>query len=170
VSPGRAAELAAKTRETKPIEKLRGTHNSIEYSMPFSGGAAPVQDPYADWGHELVGRLLKSTLIATRPRAGVHRRVEAIRCELDNWVQCEYQRDELSDAAFFDLYYHEIPESDPLAAVPESWDRHIESLDEVKATLVRYYPECPPLRQLLKRKPIWRSRLLVPGTSPPTHT
>jgi hypothetical protein len=65
-------------------------------------------------GHRLVGRLLKSTLIGTRGRG--HRRVDAIRCELDNWVQCEYNRDELSDEVFFDLYYHELPESDPLAA------------------------------------------------------
>ena len=52
---------------------------------------------------------------------------------------------------FFDLYYHELPESDPLAAAPTSRDRHIASLDEVKATLLRYYPECRPLSQLLKK-------------------
>jgi hypothetical protein len=52
---------------------------------------------------------------------------------------------------FFDLYYHELPESDPLAAAPTSWDQHIASLDEVKATLLRYYPECRPLSQLLKK-------------------
>ena len=34
---------------------------------------------------------------------------------------------------FFDLYYHELPESDPLAAAPTSWDQHIASLDEVRA-------------------------------------
>jgi len=90
-------------------------------------------------------------LIGTRARAGVHRLVDAIRCEFDNWVQCEYKRDELLDDVFFDLYYHELPDNDSLAAGPTSWDRHIASLDEVKATLVRYYPECRPLSQLLKK-------------------
>jgi Domain of unknown function (DUF5623) len=52
-------------------------------------------------GHKLVGRLLKSALIGTSERAGVTQRVDAIRRELDDWVQCEYKRDELSDDAFF---------------------------------------------------------------------
>jgi hypothetical protein len=77
--------------------------------------------------------------------------VDAIRCELDNWVQCEYKRDELSDEVFFDLYYRELPKDDPLAAPLVGWNRHITSLAEVAATLTRYYPECPPLHDLLKK-------------------
>jgi Domain of unknown function (DUF5623) len=90
-------------------------------------------------------------LIGTRGRAGVYRRVDAIRCELDNWVQCEYKRDELSDEVFFDLYYHELSEDDPLAAPAADRARHIACLAEVVTTLGRYYPECPPLRALLKK-------------------
>lgn len=138
VSPGREAELAAKAREIKPAQKQRGTNNSVEYSMVLSGKRRRPTTRMPIEGHRLVGRLLKSALIGTGKRAGVHRRVNAIRCELDDWVQCEYRRDELSDDVFFDLYYHELPESDPLAAAPTSWDRHIANLDEVKATLVRH--------------------------------
>lgn len=149
VSPGRLAEISAKA---KPTSKQRhDTGNSVEYNMPLSGlnrrpnARMPVE------GHKAVGRLLKSVLVGTRQRAGVYRRVEAIRCELDDWVQCEYNSDELSDEIFFDLYYRGLPKHDPLAAPPTSLDRHIACLGEVAATLSRYYPECPPLRALLKK-------------------
>lgn len=151
VSPGRMAEIEAKAREVKTGGERRGSNNSVKYSMFLSGAPRRPKTRMPLEGHRLVGRLLKSTLIGTRARAGAHRRVDAIRCELDSWVQCEYKRNELSDDVFFDLYYHELPESDPLAAAPLSWDRHIVSLEEIKATLVRYYPECSPLRQLLKK-------------------
>lgn len=151
ISPGQAAEIEAKSREIKTTEKRRGVRNSVKYSMVLTGPRLRPKTRMPIEGHKLVGRLLKSALLGTRERAGVHRRVDAIRCELDNWVQCEYERGELSDEVFFDLYYHELPEGDPLAAPPTSLDRHIASLDEVKATLVRYYPECPPLRDLLKK-------------------
>ncbi|WP_245284051.1 DUF5623 domain-containing protein [Bradyrhizobium sp. Cp5.3] len=169
VSPGQLAEIEAKVPEVKMAGERRGSNNSVAYSMVLSGARRRPKSRMPIEGHKLVGRLLKSILIGTRARAGVHRRVDAIRCELDNWVQCEYKRDELSDDVFFDLYYHELPEEDALAAVPTSWDRHIVNLDEVKATLVRYYPECPPLRQLLKKADL-AIRSLRTWNVAPTHT
>lgn len=151
VSPGQAAEIKAKSREVKTVGKRSGPHNSLEYAMFLTGQRRRPKTRMPIDEHKSVGRLLKSVLIGTSARAGVHRRVDAIRCELDNWVQCEYKRDELSNEVFFDLYYHELPENDPLAVMPANWDRHIASLDEVKATLIRHYPECPPLRDLLKK-------------------
>lgn len=122
----------------------------VEYSMFRSGTQRRPKARMLVEGHKAVERLLKSVLLSMRQRAGVYRQVDAIRCELDNWVQCEYKRDELSDEVFFDLYDRELPKDDPLAAPPVSWDRHITSLEEVAATLTRYYPKCPPLRVLLK--------------------
>ncbi|WP_245285939.1 DUF5623 domain-containing protein [Bradyrhizobium sp. WSM1253] len=169
VSPGQAAEIEARAREAKTAGERRGSNNSVPYSMFLSGPQRRPKTRMPIEGHKLVGRLLKSVLIGTRDRAGVHRRVDAIRCELDNWVQSEYRRDELSDDVFFDLYYHELPEGDVLAAVPPSWDRHIVNLDDVKATLVRYYPECPPLRQLLKKADLAIASLRTWNVVP-THT
>jgi hypothetical protein len=94
VSPGQQAEIASKALAPKTVRKA---DNSIAYNTILSGarrrpnGRMPVED------HKAVGRLLKSVMIGTRERAGVHKRVDAIRCELDDWVQCEYSRDELSD-------------------------------------------------------------------------
>ncbi|WP_244486029.1 MULTISPECIES: DUF5623 domain-containing protein [Bradyrhizobium] len=150
VSPGRLAETKAKAAMPKS-ERPRGTNNSVEYALFPSG---PSRRPKAQMpveGHKAVGRLLKSVLVDTRQRAGVYRRVDAIRCELDNWVQCEYKRDELSDEVFFNLYYQGLPKDDPLAVPPAGRERHIASLAEVVATLAQYYPECPPLRALLTK-------------------
>lgn len=151
VSPGRLTEIDVKIASPKSEQRPRGANNSVKYSnFPFGMSRRPKARMSVE-GHKTVGRLLKSVLIGTHHRAGVHRRVEAIRCELDDWVQCEYNRDELSDEVFFDLYYHELPKDDPLAAPLAGRDRHIASLTEVAAILARYYPECPPLRALLKK-------------------
>jgi hypothetical protein len=151
ISPGRSAETKAKAATPKSQQPPRGPNNSVEYAMFMSGPSRRPKTRMPVEGHKAVGRLLKSVLVDTRQRAGVYKRVDAIRCELDNWVQCEYKRDELSDDVFFELYYHELPKDDPLAASPAGRDRHIASLAEVAATLARHYPECPPLRALLKK-------------------
>jgi hypothetical protein len=151
ISPGRLAEINARATAPKSERRRRGTNNSVEYGMFLSGTSRRPKSRMPVDGHKVVGRLLKSVLVNTRQRAGVYRRVDAIRCELDNWVQCEYKRDELSDDVFFELYYHELPKDDPLATTPLSRDRHITSLREAAETLSRHYPECVPLRSLLKK-------------------
>jgi hypothetical protein len=150
VSPAREAKIDAKSISPKARQRPRGTGNSVRYSFDLSVGRRPKGRMPIE-GHKAVGRLLKSVLVGTRQRAGVHSRVGAIRCELDNWVGCEYKRGELPDEVFFDLYYHRLPEGDPLAVSPASRDRHIASLAEVAATLTRNYPECPPLRTLVRK-------------------
>jgi hypothetical protein len=150
VSPARRAEIDAKSTSSKVRQRPHSTRSSVAYSFDLSVGRRPKERMSIE-GHRAVGRLLKSVLIGTRQRAGVHNRVGAIRCELDNWAGSEYKRDELSDVVFFDLYYQGLPEGDPLAVPPAGRDRHIASLIEVAATLTRHYPECPPLRTLLKK-------------------
>ena len=101
--------------------------------------------------HMAVGRLLKAILVGTRARAGVYKRVDSMRCDLDDWVQCEYDSAELPDQTFFDLYYHSLDKADPLAKPPVTWDRHIDCLEQVKALLVGHYPDCVPLSNMLKQ-------------------
>nr|WP_278116287.1 DUF5623 domain-containing protein [Mesorhizobium sp. WSM4875]WIE94725.1 DUF5623 domain-containing protein [Mesorhizobium sp. WSM4875] len=67
--------------------------------------------------HARIGSLLKGVLIDMRASAGVYKRVDAIRSELDDWVQCEHDRQAMSDAAFFDLYYGE----NSSVGEPKSW-------------------------------------------------
>lgn len=149
VSPGQEAEMNAPA--TKKDDGPRAPQNSVKYQVTLGGSARRPKARMPIESHKSIGRHLKSVLFATRRRAGVQRRIDAIRCELDNWAACEYERPELSHSEFVNLYYGELWQSDPPAAVSASRDRHVDNLVEVKAMLVRHYPDCRPLRMLLKK-------------------
>lgn len=147
ISPGVAAIAAAKV--SKPVTKRRprAPNNTLPYHMVLGGpGRRPAKRMSVE-AHSAVGRLLKSALIGTRQRAGVYKRVDSVRCELDDWVQCEYDRTELSDEVFFDLYYHELDTE----ARPADKNEQIANLESAKDLLAQHYPDCGPLRDLLKR-------------------
>jgi hypothetical protein len=101
--------------------------------------------------HAEVGRLLKSVLADTYERRGVYNRVNAVRSELDEWVQREYTASELPQEQFLELYYHGSGSSFPRSLPPVDRDRHVDRLTQVKNVLLRHYPDCPPLRSLLKK-------------------
>lgn len=151
LSPGEAAEKEAKANAPVKARAPSTRNNSVGYSLFLAGSRRRPKGRMPVEVHEAVGRLLKSVLVDTWKRRGAYRRVDAIRSELDNWVQCEYGRDEMPDEVFHTLYYRELPATDPLAAVPATRDRHIACLSEVKVLLQRHYPDCAPLRELLKK-------------------
>ncbi|MNQ75958.1 hypothetical protein D3C85_907740 [compost metagenome] len=95
--------------------------------------------------------MLKSVLVATYQRKGVYNRVNAIRSELDEWTQCEYNHTELPNEQFFELYYHESGSTFSRSLTEAERERHAESLAQVKKLLGEHYPDCPPLRSLLKK-------------------
>ncbi|WP_258597367.1 DUF5623 domain-containing protein [Mesorhizobium sp. AR07] len=59
--------------------------------------------------HARIGTLLKGVLTDMRARAGAYKRVDAVRSELDDWVQCEHDRAAMPDEVFFDLDTERIP-------------------------------------------------------------
>jgi hypothetical protein len=150
-SPGTIAAAAAKQTQPKSAPRPRGPLNSVEYQMIFSGQQRRPSKRMPIETHMAVGRLLKAVLIGTRARAGVYKRIDSMRSDLDDWVQCEYNSAELPDQTFFDLYYHSLDEADPLARPPVTWDRHIDCLEQVKTLLTSHYPDCVPLRNMLKQ-------------------
>jgi hypothetical protein len=100
--------------------------------------------------HAEVGRLLKSVIADFPTKKRVSNGLGVVRCELDDWVQCEYSREELSNEVFFDLYYHEavvLPDSLTGAARVA---RHLADLTEAKRLLSTHYADCAPVRALLK--------------------
>lgn len=101
--------------------------------------------------HAEVGRLLKSVLTATYQRKGVYNRVNAVRSELDEWTQREYNHAELPSEQFFELYYHESGSTFERALPVAERVRHDASLAQAKQMLSVHYPDCPPLRSLLKK-------------------
>lgn len=151
MSPGAIAKKVAENDKPKALPKSNGQENSIGYVQTFVGpqrrpkGRMPIE------AHAEVGRLLKSVLVETYHRKGVYNRVNAIRCELDEWVQREYNDAELPNEQFFELYYRERGSTSKRSLPEAERDRHAESLTEVKRLLCMHYPDCPPLRSLLKK-------------------
>jgi hypothetical protein len=151
VSPGTIANTVAEKDKSKTLPKPNGQRNSVGYVQTFVGpqrrpkGRMPIE------AHSEVGRLLKSVLVATYYRKGVYNRVNAIRSELDEWVQREYSHAELSNERFFDLYYRESGSTFKRSLAETERDRHVESLIGVKRLLCENYPDCPPLRSVLKK-------------------
>ncbi|WP_292243624.1 DUF5623 domain-containing protein [Mesorhizobium sp.] len=148
VTPGEKAEAEAKLARDvqRKAPSPRGPKSTVEYRLPLSGkrrrrpmAAMPVE------AHAKIGSLLKGVLIDMRSRAGVYKRVDAVRSELDDWVQCEHDRQAMSDAVFFGLYYGE----NSTRGKPENGERHIESLRLAQSVLMQHYPDCAPLRDLI---------------------
>mgnify|MGYP001195841085 CR=1 FL=1 len=102
---------------------------------------------YAVLNANYLMHLLKDTY----HRKGVYNRVDAIRSELDEWTQREYNHAELPNEQFFDLYYHESGSTFARALAEADRERHVQSLAHAKKLLGEHYPDCPPLRSLLKK-------------------
>ncbi|TGG92477.1 hypothetical protein E4656_13465 [Natronospirillum operosum] len=151
VSPGTIAKAAAEKDKPKSPRKQDGQRNSLGYVQAFVGpqrrpkGRMPIE------AHAQVGRLLKSVLKDTYHRKGVYNRVNAIRSELDDWAQLEYNHDELPNEQFFDLYYHESGSTFSRALPEADRERHVQSLAHATELLKEHHPDCPPLRSLLKK-------------------
>lgn len=152
VSPGTIAKASAEKDKPKVLcTPSNGQRNSVNYIQTFVGtqrrpkGRMPIE------AHMEVGQLLKSVLADSYHRKGVYNRVNAIRSELDEWTQREYNHAELPNDQFFDLYYHESASTFSRLLTAAERERHAKSLAQAKKLLGEHYPDCPPLRSLSKK-------------------
>ena len=102
--------------------------------------------------HEEIGALLKAGIGRCADRAGVSSRLDRVRSKLDNWLEHEYSRDELDSSRFFDVYYHgDRPK--PFGKRLQDSERLslLNDVDQVERTLKRHYPDCAPLRELIRQ-------------------
>jgi len=152
VSPGTIAEAEAEKEKSQTRPRIGGQRNTIGYVMTLVG---PRRRPNARMPietHTEIGALLKSVLAVTYYRKSAYNNVNAIRSDLDEWVQREYNTDELSDELFSNLYYRgEGGSTFSRSISSDECSRHEESLGRVKAALIKHYPDCPPLRSMLKK-------------------
>ena len=140
-----------KTARAGTTSGSRGARNSTEYVQTLVGPKRRPDGKMTVANHQRVGQLVKSVLIRSSHRAGVHKKLNAIRSELDEWAQQEYDRTQLSDDEFFGLYYQETGRTFPRTIDQDEREQHEESLNQAKAILVDQYPDCAPLRSLLKK-------------------
>jgi hypothetical protein len=102
--------------------------------------------------HAEVGRLLQSVLMSAFQHDGIYDRLTSLCGELDGWAEGEYTQAELPNEQFFKLYYN--GESSPSYEDPpskECRERQVADLVRVKEVLTTHYPDCPPLRSVLKK-------------------
>lgn len=150
-SPGTIAKAATVRDKPQTPRKSNGQRNSVGYVQTFVGPQRRPKGRMSIGTHAEVGQLLKSVLAATYHRKGVYNRVNAIRSELDEWTQREYNHAELPNEQFFDLYYHESGSTFSRSLTEAERKGHAESLAKVRKLLGEHYPDCPPLRTLLKK-------------------
>lgn len=152
VSPGAMARVAETKAKLPAPRKPAGSRNTIGYSPTLGrSGRRPNTRMPLD-AHTLVGELLKSVVAVTYERPGAYNRVDAVRVELDEWVQREYRSEaEMPQEQFFSLYYGETGQSAPRSMAEDDRARHCASLKAASKLLVEHYPDCAPLRGMLKK-------------------
>lgn len=156
LSPGTIAkaeaEAAAKEKAKQAPREAGKPQNTVGYIWTFVGPRRRPKSRMPIEAHAEIGRLLNSVLAVSHLRKGVYNRVDAIRSELDEWAQREYSQAELPNEQFFDLYYrNNLPSAYTPSLSETEAAFYVESLYRVKATLAKYYPDCAPLRAMLKR-------------------
>lgn len=150
VSPGaptRPVTSPPVERAAKPV----AARNTLGYVQTFVGPQRRPKGRMPIAVHAEVGQLLKSVLAVSDHRDGVHKRVDAVRSELDEWTQREYTHAELPNEEFFDLYYHGDRSTFQRSMGREEGELHVRSLEVAKQRLAEHYPDCEPLRSVLKK-------------------
>ena len=146
VSPARAKSGVRKRARPLPVTKQTVRNGARPYAMaPFGravdwrpDGRLPIKT------HKEISSLIKALdyhhPLAARDMAGL----VAARVLLDDWVQLEYGRKELSDDVFRELYYGSVSEL-PRRMSP------VVAVGRIRQLIQKGYPDCPPVRSLLRR-------------------
>lgn len=150
ISPGAIAK--ERVRKEKPRPKpATGPLKTVEYNLALTGLKRRPKIKVSLEIHKEIGGKISLILAHTYERKGVYNPLNSVRCELDNWVQCEYPReDELSMKDFNDLYY---PSNGPLVVTKYDEQlkaKHFQTLKEINELLTNHYPDCDPLRKLTR--------------------
>jgi hypothetical protein len=162
VSPGAIARAAEVKAKPPALRKPAGSRNTVAYTQPLVGPQRRPNTRMPLDAHTRVGHLLKSVAAVTYGRPGAYNRVNAVRSELEAWVQREYRSEaEMPQEQFVNLYCGETDQSAPRSMVEADRARHCSSLEAASKLLVEHYPDCAPLRGLLKKLDMAQKSLLT---------
>ncbi len=101
-------------------------------------------------GHIEAGKLLQTITSVSRGRDSVHRPLDHVRSELDEWVQREYSRHELANDVFSTMYYHQEPDMRSMDAQDRvAYCR--DTVPKIRALVATHYPDCAPRRAMLNK-------------------
>ncbi|MED5530716.1 MAG: DUF5623 domain-containing protein [Pseudomonadota bacterium] len=150
-TPGKVAKTAAVQTKPKVPSKPNVQGNTVGYIQTLVGPQRRPNGRMPIPVHAEVGRLINSVMLAASKRKGVYNRLDGVRSELDDWAQCEYNHNELPSQQFFELYYREGSETLTNSLTSIERELHAESLEKAQSLLREHYPDCQPLRSLLKK-------------------
>ena len=146
MSPSRLA--SGKKKKNRPAPIIGGVVRNGALPFQMTPWTPPMWRPaerMAFEKHREVAALLKGLIVMSPAPERAMRNITNVRCQLDEWVQREFTKEEMPDDAFFGLYYEKGAESLPVGTNP------LEALNRVKVVLASGYKDCPPLRMILKR-------------------
>jgi hypothetical protein len=152
VSPGAIARHeASKARQAMEAPRKPQKRNTVQYVNPIFGADRRPDAKMPIRAHQQIAGLMKTILADTYYRKGVYNKINSVRNQLDEWVQREYNRDELPDDAFHKLYYQDLRSNFNKQLSAASRQRHSDSMRKVKGILSEHYPDCAPLCRLIKK-------------------
>jgi Domain of unknown function (DUF5623) len=147
----------AKTPQDTRRARCRGTiyptdsATTVPFSYNMGSSRRRPKGEMGIEGHIEAGRMIKAVLSSQERPFSVYRRMNAVRSTLEDWMGKEIDRDQLDGPEFFDVYYHELEDDNPLWSRAMSRDGLISILEDLKKNLQIAYPDCAPLRSLLNR-------------------
>lgn len=147
----REQSLDRNPRAPRDPRLARSTATTMPYALVLSGHSRRPRGRMPLDAHDVVAAHLRFLIGAAEHRAGVASRLERVRCELDDWVQVEYDRRELEQERFSAMYYGET--GGPLRRQPVAAETSelVIRIEQVRELLTASYPDCRPLRAILKQ-------------------
>ncbi len=147
----------AKTPQDIRRARCRGTiypnasATTVPYSYNMGSSKRRPKGELGIEGHKETGRMIKAVLSSGARPYSVYKRMDSVRCTLEDWMGLEIGRGQLEGPEFFDVYYHELEDGDPLWDKAKSREGVIAILEELNQKLKAAYPDCAPLRRHLHR-------------------
>lgn len=126
----------------------RSNSTTTPYTLVLSGHARKPTGRMPLDAHDEVARDLRVAIGSSEYRPGVRESLDRVRSELDDWVQVEYDRQELDMERFSAMYYGAL--GAPYKRRPSAAERSelLAAIGRVRDRLAQHYPACEPRNRL----------------------
>lgn len=128
----------------------RSTATTTPYALALSGQSRKPTGRMPLDAHDAVARDLRMAIGSAEYRPGVRERLDRVRSELDDWVQVEYDRQELDMERFSEMYYGALGAAFRRRPTVAERAALLAAIGRVREKLARRYPDCEPLRRLIR--------------------
>lgn len=128
----------------------RSTATTTPYALVLSGHSRKPTGRMPLDAHDAVARDLRMAIGSAEYRPGVRERLDRVRSELDDWVQVEYDRQELDMERFSEMYYGALGAAFRRRPTVAERAALLAAIGRIREQVARRYPDCEPLRRLIR--------------------